>query len=175
MSSQNIVMIVVLAVLSIGILSVSLSVSDDDSRIVQVDRSTDDLNLTLKRTACFGTCPVYTLSVFGGGSARFEGLAFTDVEGIAESRLSDDQMSAIASEIVSSDFFEYEQDDQCIVFATDHPSVSLNIRWHGQERHAEMNLGCEKRLPDPIPKLSQRIDEIVDTMQWIGDTEKDWR
>ena len=38
-----------------------------------------------------------------------------------------------------------------------------------------MNLGCEKRLPDPIPELSQKIDEIVDTMQWIGDTEKEWR
>ena len=83
MSSQNIVIAIVLAVLSVGVLAVSLSVVEDDSRILQADRSIDDLNLTLTRTACFGACPVYTLSISPDGSTRFKGVAFTDIEGVA--------------------------------------------------------------------------------------------
>jgi len=173
-TSQNIIIIVVLVVLSLGILSVSLSVTDEDARIAHADSSIDDPGLTLTRTACFGTCPVYTLTILSDGFTRFEGLAFTD-EGVVESRLSGDQMSAIAEEIVRSDFFGYKQDDRCVVFATDSPSVRLNVRWHGRDRSADVNLGCEKRLPDPVPQLAQRIDEIVGTTQWIGDSEKEWR
>jgi hypothetical protein len=175
MSSQNIAIVIVFAVLSLGVLAVSLSVVDDESRIAEADRSIDDLALTLTRTACFGTCPVYTLSILSDGSALFEGLAFTDIEGVAETMLSGEQMSAIADEIVLSNFFQYKVDDQCIVFATDHPSVKLEILWHGRARSVDVNLGCEKRLPDPVPGLSDRIDEIANTVQWIGDTEKEWR
>jgi hypothetical protein len=175
MSTQNIAIVFVLAALSLGIGAVSMFVVDEDSRIAEADRSIDDLTLTLTRTACFGPCPVYTLSVFNDGSAQFDGLAFTDIEGVAVTRLSGEQMAAIADEIVDSNFFQYKVDDQCVVFATDHPSVKLEILWHGRTRSADVNVGCEKRMTDPIPHLSNRIDEIVNTMQWIGATEKNWR
>ena len=131
--------------------------------------------ISIRKSPCFGTCPVYTLSVTHDGSVRFEGIAFTDAEGVMESILSPDQLTAIAEEIVRSNFFGYKHDDKCVFFATDNPSVKLDIRWHERERSADVNLGCEKRMPDPIPELADRIDKIVNTMQWIGDTPKTWR
>lgn len=175
MSSQNTVIVIVFAILSIGVLLISLGITDDDERIAKADRSIDDLALTLTRTACFGTCPVYTLSIANDNSVRFEGIAFTDVEGVVESTLTHDQMAAITEDIVRSNFFGHKHDDKCIVFATDHPSVKLDIRWHRRERIADVNLGCQKRRPDPVPGLADRVDHIVNTMQWIGDTPKEWR
>lgn len=133
MSLRNIVIVIALAVLSIGILSISLGVAEDDDRIAQADKSIDDLKLTLTRGACFGTCPVYTLSIASDGSVRFEGIDFTDAEGVVESTLSHNQMSAIADEIVRSDFFGYRKDERCAEYWTDHAGVKLEIRWHGRE------------------------------------------
>jgi hypothetical protein len=149
--------------------------SDEDTRIAQANASIDDLSLTLTRTACFGTCPIYSLSVTRDGTARFAGVAYTDTEGVAETRLSAAQLSEFVKEIVRADFFGYKQDDQCVVFKTDHPSVILKVLWHGRKRSADVILGCEKRLPDPIPALVDSIDKIVNIMQWIGYTEKEWR
>ena len=84
-------------------------------------------------------------------------------------------MAKIADEIVRANFFGYKQDGRCVVFATDNPSVKLGIRGMGESAMRTSNLGCEKRSHDPIPELSRKIDEIVDTVQWIGDSEKMWR
>ena len=175
MSLQNVIVMIVFAVLGVGVLSVSLSVEDEDTRIAQANASIDDLSLTLTRTACFGTCPIYSPSVTSDGTARFEGVAYTDTEGVAETRLSAAKLSEFVKEIVRADFFGYKQDDQCVVFKTDHPSAILKVLWHGRKRSADVILGCEKRLPDPIPALVDSIDKIVTIMQWIGYTEKEWR
>ena len=47
--------------------------------------------ITLERTACFGVCPVYKLTVYGDGRVVYEGKRFVRVEGtitrnISESR-----------------------------------------------------------------------------------------
>ncbi len=37
--------------------------------------------ITLERTACFGACPVYTLSIYADGTVVYNGERFVDVEG----------------------------------------------------------------------------------------------
>ena len=84
MSLQNVIVMIVFAVLGVGVLSVSLSVEDEDTRIAQANASIDDRSRTLTRTACFGTCPLYSLSVTRDSTARFAGVAYTDTENAAQ-------------------------------------------------------------------------------------------
>src|SRR5256885_15475138 len=43
-------------------------------------RANDD-QITLSRTACFGTCPIYTVTISTNGTVSFEGRRFTKVQG----------------------------------------------------------------------------------------------
>ena len=47
-------------------------------------REGDDVVITLERTPCFGTCPVYTLAVQGDGTVVYEGKDFVKTKGIME-------------------------------------------------------------------------------------------
>ena len=41
----------------------------------------EDILISMKKGACFGSCPVYTLSIYDGGYAHFEGKNYTDKNG----------------------------------------------------------------------------------------------
>ena len=40
-----------------------------------------DVEIKLERTACFGTCPIYSITVFDDGTAIYEGKQFGRIEG----------------------------------------------------------------------------------------------
>ena len=39
------------------------------------------LHISISRTACYGTCPIYTVDIGGDGTVRFNGVGFTAVAG----------------------------------------------------------------------------------------------
>ena len=48
-----------------------------------------DVIITLERTECFGTCPVYRLTVHGDGRVVYEGIRFVEVEGTVKTSIED--------------------------------------------------------------------------------------
>ena len=38
--------------------------------------------ISLEKTQCFGTCPIYTINIFSDGTGTYEGKRFVDLEGI---------------------------------------------------------------------------------------------
>lgn len=169
MSTQNIVISVFLIVLSTGVFLAIENYEEPAVTVRRADLSTDDLDVLVQRSSCFGPCPVYSMVVRGNGSVRFVGQRYTEVVGGIDGTLTDDQLFLIASELDRSNFLSYQPIDGCLQLATDHPSVTLWVKWRGKERKVERYLGCKKEEPDPVPTLSRRIDEIVNTNQWIGD------
>lgn len=156
MSTQNIVISVFLAVLTAGVFLAVNNYEEPPATVRRVDLSTDDLELLIQRSECFGPCPIYSMHVRGDGS------------------LTDNQLFLIASELDRSDFLDYEAVEECIELATDHSSVALWVKWQGKERKVERYLGCKRAPPDPVPMLSRTIDEIVGTEQWIGNGASKW-
>ena len=57
----------------------------------------DDVIITLERTACFGTCPVYTLTMNGDGTVIYEGKDFVKTKGRVEATISQDQIEQLIS------------------------------------------------------------------------------
>lgn len=55
-----------------------------------------DFSLRLKRGGCEGSCPIYSISVDSGGSARWHGERFVRVKEPATKRVSDAALQAIA-------------------------------------------------------------------------------
>src|SRR6266545_3806614 len=61
----------IVAILSLIVCSASIA-----KPILVAPKATDDL-ITLERTACFGTCPIYTVSIASDGTVSFQGRQYT--------------------------------------------------------------------------------------------------
>ena len=172
MSSQNIVALVCLVVLAFGTYVAISMFQGTDEPVVDADLSTDDIEIELRRMACFGPCPIYTVHLTGDGTVRFIGQRFTRVEGEVAGSVSREQLFRVGSAIRARNFFGYVEPENCTSFVTDMSSVVLRVKWHGQEREVDRYLGCTKIGADPVPGLSRLIDEIVGVEEWIGTDEE---
>ena len=65
-----------------AILLLSLAVSG------QAQTPPNDTKIMLERWGCFGTCPVYKLSISGDGSVVYQGKAYVSSRGVHKGRVS---------------------------------------------------------------------------------------
>ena len=61
-----------------------------------------------QRTACFGTCTVYTLAIKNDGSVVYEGKEFVKVKGRAEATISKEKIGELISEFWKIDYFSLQ-------------------------------------------------------------------
>ena len=124
-----------------------------------------DVVITLERTACFGTCPVYSLTIRGDGTVAYEGKEFVDVKGEAETTISQDQVDQLVSEFEKVDYFSLN-DSYIERTVTDLPTVITSISIEGKTKEIEHYRG-DFSAPEKLTKLEDKIDEIVNSDQWI--------
>ncbi|MFC1910581.1 DUF6438 domain-containing protein [Chloroflexota bacterium] len=124
-----------------------------------------DVIITLERTACKGTCPVYKLTIYGSGTVVYEGKDYVKTTGNKESGISVDKIEQILSEFKNIDYFSLH-DSYVQRVITDAPSVITSIKVGGETKtiihyHGDLN------APDALEALEDKIDEIVNSDQWI--------
>ena len=111
---------------------------------VAIERET----ITYETSPCFGTCPVYRVTIQPNGAGVFDGKRFTKVNGIREFRASPAQYRAFADKLERYRPRQGEQLIQpgrpgCQNPPTDMPSV--DIRWNeasGASQHLSFYYGC---------------------------------
>ena len=158
-----------------------------------------ELSLSMKRSGCYGRCPIYDLTVQPDGKVLFEGKFWTKITGKAEDKLTEEQLKLLTVEIEKADFFSLNDDygfksKNCPNIATDNAGVNLYIKLNGKEKTINHYLGClendkpnihtndnlaikkaeelqEIVFPQPLYNLENKIDEIVGTKRWIGEQE----
>jgi hypothetical protein len=132
--------------------------------------------ITLERTGCFGRCPIYRLTIAADGAVVFEGRRFVKHEGTTiKSAVSQEQLKKLMAEFDRVKFFSLESDyahDRrvCESLATDHPSAITSIRINGKTKTVDHYYGCKgPNVPKELAVLERKIDEIVNTAQWLPD------
>jgi len=131
-----------------------------------------DLKITLERTECFGFCPVYKLTITADGSVVFEGRRFVKQEGVTISSVSPERLKQLMAEFDRVNFFSLEDDYSEIRLScpTDQPSAITSVRINGRSKTINHYLGClEPKVPKGLTELENKIDEIVNTAQWLPD------
>ena len=63
-----------------------------------------DLVITMERTACHGTCPVYKLTIQGNGDVTYDGQYFVQVKGKQTASLSPAQIQDMVSAFEQAKF-----------------------------------------------------------------------
>jgi hypothetical protein len=131
----------------------------------QVPNNLQDVVITLERTACFGICPVYKLTVYGNGEVVYEGERFVKIEGRRTDSISEEKIRQLVSEFLKIDYFSlkdrYEER-----MATDLPSAITSITMEGKTKTTRHYHG-DYSAPEELTELEDRIDEIVNSQQWI--------
>jgi hypothetical protein len=146
------------------------------ARIVFPQNVPQDLMITLERTECFGTCPIYKLTITAGGEVVFEGRRFVKREGkTIKSAVSQERLRELIAEFDRVKFFSLEDDYTsgprvCAEEWTDSPSAYTFIRINGKSKTVKHYHGCSgPKVPKELTELENKIDEIVNTAQWLPD------
>ena len=124
-----------------------------------------DLVITLERTACRGTCPIYKLTIEGNGTVIYEGQDFVQVKGKQTASLSPEQIQQLISAFEQARFFtlpDYTDQD-----TTDSPSVITSITLNGKTKTVNHYYG-DNSTPQGLFDLESKIDEITNSKQWTG-------
>ena len=128
--------------------------------------------ITLERTACFGGCPVYSLSVSPSGNVAYEGKAHVRRLGPASGQITKQQVNALLTELDQAGYFSFADrytsgEPACGRYATDSPTVITSANVQGRTKRIEHDYGCGA-APGALVVLERRIDDVVGSGQWTG-------
>jgi hypothetical protein len=126
---------------------------------------------TFERTPCFGTCPVYRVSVSGSGSVRFEGIRNVDSVGTFTGSISATAVSSLRRAFDDAQYFTRQSlygQSNCSPYGADAPRILTSITTSDKTKSIDHDLGCGNAAPAALSDLYRKFDEIVGTTRWIG-------
>jgi hypothetical protein len=136
----------------------------------QTTTTPDDVVIKLERTACFGECPVYEVTIDARGSVTYDGRKFVRVEGRQTARIPVARVAAILETADKIGFFELRDryrtvrnPDGSETFVTDLPTTVVTITRAGKIKRVEDYYGA----PEGLHELERQIDEAAGTRRWI--------
>ncbi len=91
-------------------------------RSFPLDAPPDDIRISLRRTACYGTCPVYRVEVRGDGQVTYEGEADVLVLGEQHWRIPPDAVARLLQTLRQADYFRLA--GEYVVAVTDNPTYA---------------------------------------------------
>jgi len=140
-----------------------------------VVRAQEDPVITLRRTACFGTCPVYSLEIFEDGFVRYVGTQFVQVTGEHRTVIPRDAVESLISHFLRVDYFTlqdsyetYKAPDGTVWNVTDLPTTYSSLRVGTRKK----SLKDYAFAPKVLVELELEVDRVANTHRWI-DGEKD--
>jgi hypothetical protein len=128
--------------------------------------------ITLERGACFGTCPVYKLSIFADGRVEYEGKEFVKREGKATGRITPAALKELLREFEKIDYLKLDDSYEvgsknCPEGWTDDSSAITSLDREGKKKTIRHYHGCRGlAILDQLTALENKIDQVVNTKRW---------
>jgi Domain of unknown function (DUF6438) len=122
---------------------------------------------TLERTACFGWCPVYKLTIFRDGVVEYDGDDYVKTRGHAVGHLPPETLDALDRLFLSNHYLDlapaYEDYD-----VTDLPSTNTSYTPAGGATKAVRHYHGDHDAPAALTTVEDAVDRLVHVEQWIG-------
>lgn len=145
-----------------------------------------DLIITLERIPGLSTLPTYKIIIFADGTVIYDGREYVKTEGIVRAKISLEQVRELIEEFEKVAYFSLKDryeivSDGCPGSATDSPWAFTSITINHKSKSIRHYYGCQYMVPDSdrvpnlieevypkeLVRLESRIDEIVNTKQWV--------
>lgn len=126
----------------------SETISDDPEMIFQ-----------LKKSPCYGECPVYVFQVFNNKTGFYRGMRYVDKIGDFTTELSDQEFTNLLETLDRINFDQLE-DKYINKFILDMPSTTINYRDYKVEYQYSL-------APQQLIQLTEDIEKMINALQWV--------
>ena len=129
--------------------------------------------ITLERTACFGSCPMYKLEIFADGKVVYEGKKFVKREGRVQGRIPRAAVQQLVREFNRINYMRLDDEyvsegPNCPEWWTDSPSAITSLDWKGRTKTVRHYHGCRgAKVLDQLTALENKIDRVANTKRWV--------
>jgi len=120
------------------------------------------LRIYMARTACYGTCPVYSVEMRGDGRVTYKGQENVRVGGTRTWTIDRAAVRALASEMERAGFFEMKDDYSAPV--TDLPTVHTVLTSGGRSKVIKDYVGA----PAALKLIEARIDAVSGVRAYVS-------
>jgi len=133
---------------------------------VNAQESDANVAITLERTACFGACPIYTVSILEDGTVIYNGEKFVEITGEQTSEIDSETVALMVEAFEKVGYFDWEETYDTMMI-TDQPTVITSVT-HNGKTHRITRYDGDTTAPLALPFLAQWIDQMVNTQMWTG-------
>jgi hypothetical protein len=132
----------------------------------------DTIQVVLERGPCYGTCPVYAVTVRGDGTILLDARRHLDTTGTIERRVPGAEVAALMRLMEESGFFGLEASYTlnrfaCRPYVTDAALVVIEARVGARHKRVEHDLGCGG-APAALLRIEQRLDSLGGLARWTS-------
>jgi len=125
----------------------------------------DGFEVRLRRSGCYGRCPVYAVVLHGDGTVDYSG-------GVSQHGQADPAAFAalrrhLADPALPWGDYTRAAPAACGAWSTDMPGVTIEAYFGGRWHTVRHDLGCAA-APAALKALEQEIDDAAGTQNWSG-------
>lgn len=124
-----------------------------------------NVEIRLARGACFGFCPVYTVTITDEGAVRYEGRNHVDAVGVRTATIPAADVARLVARFDEVGFDRLQ--DAYRSQATDLPTFTVSITRNGRTKTVVDYGGVSAGLPRAVRDLEDEIDRVAGTAQWV--------
>jgi hypothetical protein len=134
----------------------------------EIDAST---LIEMRRSGCFGSCPVYSVRISGDGS-----VVFTGEENVrtaeATAQIPVEDVQALVDEMLDADFFDLQPLGSCgpddvSAYTADRSSSVISLALGDQSKEISSDHG-DSCSPAVLRSIEDMIDEVAGTARWVS-------
>lgn len=140
------------------------------------------VRITLERSACYGTCPDYKVTIYGDGRVSFttgteptgrvlgSHRQFAVSQGVLlpgthEDRIAPEAVAALVEKFRAAGFFRLKSEYQAGV--TDNPTYVLSFDTGRKSMTVLDYVGREAGMPEAVTDLENAVDALAGTDRWV--------
>lgn len=127
----------------------------------QTAATSNELLITMKKTECYGTCPVYTLKVYLDGKITIHPKSHPVVKKASQGKLDSKTFNKLQNELdqLKVKDLKLKYDDEKLM---DAPSTYLTFYNVSPEKEVKARV----RIPQSLKNLIKNLETLVKTTKW---------
>ena len=127
-----------------------------------VPQAATPVKITLERTACYGRCPVYEVTVDDTGRVTYNGHQYVRVSGRRTAMIDRAAVAKLVADIERAGFFELKNSYEAMV--TDNPTVFVTVEIGDRKKRVRDYVAG----PRVLRELQREIDRVTNSRRWVS-------
>lgn len=120
----------------------------------------DDIVFSMKKTSCYGPCPVYEMKIYKNGFVKLTAEEHLDLKGEFYTKLPGSKVKMLVSKFKEAGFFEMERQYTSII--KDLPTTWIYFSNEGRQKRIKDYYGA----PDSLRDLEKELSSLLESEDW---------